>query len=434
MQSWLWSTVEAGLEVRARGRSSSSVGAATSTPSTCSSSSERSVGSDDDGDNDDRTLARDANAAATGGSWPSSGFKLPAGLLRRRGRVQTAPSPPAPLPSPSPYRFKLPRAQTAPSPPSPSPSPAPYRVGLRKEEAPAHVTYPYVLGPVYRSGGDRARCARALFELHAETWNAWTIVLGAVMSTALLAYALSVVSAADGVASHQYRSLASDKLPFALMTSAVLLHAPWSVCFHVFRVISPEEYNLWRRLDQVFIFQVSQLLTLAIGWFVYDSGSGSSVSWGLALNVAAAVMTAAVATRDIWGLPHDFQRNRVHMVAFVGAVVVCYWAPMGWQLAKDLSLAARLAGPPSWAAAAYSSATFASLAVGAAVFAAGFPERWCPGGRFDCFFSHVWMHVFAAAAHVLEYLFVVEMFRRRRAEAAASVAAPVAAHAAAAFA
>ena len=341
-------------------------------------------------------------------------------------------------------------------PPAPHAIPPPLITALAPSLLPNPTadSYPFVLTG-YRCGGTYARCAAALFELHAETFNAWTMVWGSCLSLLLLWHALGAVAAADGAAGGalqaagsapppRFRPAASDAAPFWLMTAAVLLHAPWSVGFHLFRGISAAAYNLWRRLDQVFIFQVSQLLAAGIGWFVYESSAG------LALNLAATVVVAAVACRDIWGLSPDFQRNRVHMVAFIGAIVVCYWAPMGVQLWRDVGGAALAAlaaargalaagggaaalvgaaaaafatAPPSWAAAAYAAGTFAALAAGGAVFASGFPERWWPR-RFDLFFSHVIMHVFAALAHALEYGFVLEMWRRRRAEAAA--AAPVA--------
>ncbi len=172
--------------------------------------------------------------------------------------------------------------------------------------------------------------------------------------------------------------------------------------------------------------QVSQLLTLGIGWFVYETW------WGLALNLLAAVATAQVATRDIWGLSPDYQRNRVHMVGFIGCVVLCYWAPMGVQGARDAAAWARVsldgagaaaaAAPPPLAAAGYAAATFAALLAAGAVFAAGFPERAFPGAFDVTLFSHPLMHVGAMAAHAFEFGFVMAMWSRRAGEAAALAA------------
>jgi predicted membrane channel-forming protein YqfA (hemolysin III family) len=164
---------------------------------------------------------------------------------------------------------------------------------------------------------------------------------------------------------------------------------------------------------------VSQLLTLGISWFVYDSW------WALTLNMVAAIITAQVATMDIWALPADYRRHRGGQVAFVGCIAACYWWPMGVQAAQDLwawrgaaglgPLAAGAAGLPSLAASVYTVGALVALAFGAATFALGVPERLLPGVFDTVGFSHQWMHVGASAAHVFEYLFVLEMWRRRTA-------------------
>ncbi|KAI8475515.1 MAG: hemolysin-III related-domain-containing protein [Monoraphidium minutum] len=288
----------------------------------------------------------------------------------------------------------------------------PYRRGLSKEEAPLYVTYPYVVRG-YTSGGSYARCLRAALEPHAETLNAWTMVAASVLSLLLLRGALSTVRAAGaGGGGGSFWAGVSDEAPFWLLTGATLLHAPFSIGFHLFRGTSAEVYNLWRRLDQVFIFQVSQLLALGIAWFVYDSW------WGLALNLAAAAATAQLATRSIWGLNPGFQRHRGRMVAFVGAIAACYWAPMGVQAARDAAAwraaAAGGGAAPPPAAAAHALGAAAALVGGGAVFALGLPERLAPGVFDIVGFSHQWMHVAASAAHAFEYAFVLEMWARRR--------------------
>lgn len=94
------------------------------------------------------------------------------------------------------------------------------------------------------------------------------------------------------------------------------------------------------------------------------------------------------------------------MVVFIGSIVLVYWAPMGYQAAKEL-----MAGHPT-AATAYGLATFAVLQIGGWMFAAGFPEKFFPG-VFDLVgFSHQLMHVAVLVAHVLEYLFVWQLHQR----------------------
>ena len=99
-------------------------------------------------------------------------------------------------------------------------------------------SYPYVISG-YSTGGTYRRCARALFELHAETFNAWTMIWGCWATLLLLWRAHAALSAAGagglgGGGGDRWRA-APDVVPFALMSAAVLLHAPWSVGFHLFR-------------------------------------------------------------------------------------------------------------------------------------------------------------------------------------------------------
>ena len=174
--------------------------------------------------------------------------------------------------------------------------------------------------------------------------------------------------------------------------------------------------------------QASQLLTLGVAWFVYDSPAA------LALNVLAAFAVAQPASAAVWRQPAHYQRPRGEMVLFVAAIAACYWAPMCVQAAYDLAahaahaaaphwapaaaLAAAAGPPPPLAAAACAAGTAGALAAGALVFATGFPERAWPGVFDIVGFSHQLMHVAAGAAHVAQYAFILEMAARRRAAAA----------------
>eukprot|EP00775_Hariotina_reticulata_P014399 gene14399-14505_t len=241
----------------------------------------------------------------------------------------------------------------------------------------------------YRAGGDYKRCTQALFELHTETFNAWTMIVGGLVSCLLL-----------GSVAASTQAPLQALVPFLALTSAVLIHMPFSVGFHLFRGINADVYNLWRRLDQVFIFLVSILLAFGLSWHVYHSYVG------IVINTAAAAIVAVVACRQVIGLQPQFQRHRGQMVVFVGSIVMCYWFPMGYQLGKEL-LHGRFSAC-SWLA----MATFMVLQLGGWAFAAGFPEKQFPGIFDLCGFSHQLMHVFAVLAHCLEYCFVWELYRQ----------------------
>lgn len=63
-----------------------------------------------------------------------------------------------------------------------------------------------------------------------------TMVAGAVVSLAMLAWVIVAT----------YPSAAAV-VPFAALTTAVVMHMPFSVGFHLFRGIDADVYNLWRR-------------------------------------------------------------------------------------------------------------------------------------------------------------------------------------------
>lgn len=134
------------------------------------------------------------------------------------------------------------------------------------------------------------------------------MIAGGFVSCAMLAW---VIAATHGSA--------VALVPFLALTTAVLVHMPFSVGFHLFRGINTEVYNLWRRLDQAFIFLVSILIAFGLSWQVYSS-------WvGVAINTGAAALVAVVALRQIVSLQPHFQRHRGQMVVFVGCIVMCYW-------------------------------------------------------------------------------------------------------------
>jgi len=259
--------------------------------------------------------------------------------------------------------------------------PLPYRVGLAFAEAPEHVRFPNLLRG-YRSGGSYGRNIRALFELHTETMNAWTMIAGALLSVLQLRLALREVRAAaeaeaaaaaaaaafGGGASGGAPHLSSAALPpwwwwreaspVVALTVSCCAHAPASVGFHLFRGMGPRTYNLWRRLDQALIFLASVPMAWAMAAWARGGPGGLFGDGGGAAAAArpgggggrggvgspAAAATAAVALCvACWGvarvasLAPGFRRGRRTMCLFVGTIVACYWAPMAAQAWDDVS-------------------------------------------------------------------------------------------------
>jgi len=349
--------------------------------------------------------------------------------------------------------------------------PQPYRKGLSAAEAPPYTTFPNITHG-YRSGGSYLRCVASLvslgvvlffrarlvparrrppfqrqtpclneptktnhnlnnkqktttndnnnqptkqcqFELHTETLNAWTTLAGNCVSVALLVATLRRERVTSPL----------DAVPFLLMTASGLLHAPFSTGFHLFRCMTPRVYNLWRRLDHVFIYVMCWPAVAALSWFVLPP----------ALTAAAFSLAALLARRaalGIWGLQAHVQRDRreiVRAAGDVGALVLLQFAPMLLQSAREVArgTAATLAPSAAGAGAFVVLGTLgvpASLLFAANVFASGIPERWAPGRFNYCGSSHQLMHVGVVGAVVSMYAFMTALLRHRVAAAGAAAA------------
>lgn len=240
---------------------------------------------------------------------------------------------------------------------------------------PEYVRYAYVLTG-YRTGGTHFSCAMDLFAWHAETLNAWSMI---VCGLASVGYYCRFGS--------RPRRLAAE----ALTASCVLQVVP-SVGFHLFRGIGIREYSFWRRLDQCFIFVNSVFLAYALSATVYAS------PWAVVANTGTSAALSAVACAEILRRAPHVQRRRGAIVATVGLTVLGHlWPVLWWSYAHR-----------DWT---YAAAALAWLGAGGALFATGTPERWWPR-RFDVIgSSHQLMHACAGAAHLVEWHFVLHVLK-----------------------
>jgi adiponectin receptor len=288
----------------------------------------------------------------------------------------------------------------------------PFRKNLSAADAPSYTTFPNITSG-YRSGGTYTRCLLSLFELHTETLNAWTTIVGNAISVAMLVATLR----------RERVTCAADAAPFLLMTFSGLLHAPFSTGFHLFRCMNPSVYNLWRRLDHVFIYVMCWPAVAALSWFVLPP------PLTLAAFCAAGVL-ARRAAKGIWGLKPHVQRDRreiVRAAGEVGALVLLQFAPMVLQSAREVLKGTARQWPSAQGAGGLVVAGMvgvpASLLFAANVFAAGVPERWAPGKFNLCGSSHQLMHVGVIGAVVSMYAFLTALLRHRVAMAEALGAA-----------
>jgi adiponectin receptor len=211
-----------------------------------------------------------------------------------------------------------------------------------------------------------------------------------------------------------------DAMPFLLMTFSGLLHAPFSTGFHLFRCMTPRVYNLWRRLDHVFIYVMCWPAVAALSWFVLPPKA-------TALAFCAAAVLAQRAAKGIWALKPHVQRDRreiVRAAGEVGALVLLQFAPMVLQSVREVAKGTAGQWPSERGAGGLVVAGMlgvpASLLFAANVFASGVPERWAPGRFNYCGSSHQLMHVGVIGAVVSMYAYLTALLRHRVAAAEAA--------------
>lgn len=261
------------------------------------------------------------------------------------------------------------------------------RRGLTDGEVPEWLRFPH-LTTGYRYGGTHAQALGSLFFLHNETLNAWTMVAASVFSIAANAWALA----------HE-RPSPRDAAAFVALCLSALVHLPFAVGYHLFLPISPRVYNRWRRLDVSFIFVASVFLAFALSRFVLPPWATGAV-----VGVAAAVACAALL--QLANLKEGQALNRSAQAGFVGGVVLVYTFPMLCLTVKDAVARTFTVGCLT------TLTTFVSLFGGAWAYADCFPER-LAHGRYDLVGnSHQIMHVGVAGAHVSEFFFVLDAYRR----------------------
>lgn len=253
-------------------------------------------------------------------------------------------------------------------------------------DAPTYMHYPFVTG-MYRTGGNHMDCWRSLFSLHTETVNIWSMIFISVLSI----FATSFVST---------MYLDANSIPiFVIFTLSAVLHLPFSVGFHMFMPINIKVFNLWRRLDVLAIFAVSVLLTFSLAFFAMPW-------WGCLMNTLAASIVALYAMFSFWRIPDDHELDSTKHALFVGCIILCYWFPMAYGLIRDA------VGCQFTLSSATAVGVFISLVCAGYCFATAFPQRLAPGWFNVWGHSHQMMHVGVVIAHMLEFLFIWDNWKR----------------------
>ncbi|KAF2150489.1 adiponectin receptor protein 1 [Myriangium duriaei CBS 260.36] len=255
-----------------------------------------------------------------------------------------------------------------------------YRLLTWREIEPWQQDNEYILTGYRSAISSTSACLKSVFELHNETTNIWTHLLGAFLFISYIHTALSP---------SQYFFPGSSAL--IVFHSSVILCFLLSTLFHLFSSHSAPIHSLGHSLDHlgiVLVFlgtglstaQVAFLCTPALRTFytlllIFAAGLAGLATLRPAFRVPAA-RPLRLAVYVVLGL--SLFLPGVHAVA-----------SLGWQEAN------RRAGL----------ASFAGLAVvnftGAAIYALRVPERWTGGATDLLGQSHNWMHVFVVAGAVI---------------------------------
>ena len=263
----------------------------------------------------------------------------------------------------------------------------PLQYGLRSEEVPPWLRFPH-LTTNYRFGGTYWTCLLSLFAWHSETVNTWTMLLANIFSLTALVYVM-VVEKPTGIA----------KLPFYMFWFSAIVHMPFSVGYHMFMPISAVVYNKWRRLDISFIFVASCPLTFALCYFIMPLAATLSVT-------GAAITVTTLALFRNFSLKQGEVLNRSTNAIFITSIVIVYFSPIVY-----LSVVDTIAGKFTVAQITLI-VVFLSLFIGGYMYAKCIPECYSHG-TFDLVGrSHQIMHILVMTAHVSEFFFVYDAFKR----------------------
>ncbi|GIL74320.1 hypothetical protein Vretimale_2010 [Volvox reticuliferus] len=265
------------------------------------------------------------------------------------------------------------------------------RCHLRAEEVPEWLHFPFILTG-YRLGGTYWSCASSLFIFHNECLNAWTMILGALLSTVSLVFVFNYYSIQGNSAS-----------AFILFWTSLIVHLPFSVGYHLFLPISAEVYNVWRRLDMSFILIMSVQLTYGMSYFVYPK------LWHTLLATALDFLAAVAGIHTIYSsVKEGMQLSRGKVTRWIGLTAVGYYFPIVYQAVMDgrhgvfsVPIVAAFVVP-------------ASLIGGAQLYELHIPERFFPGKLDLVGNSHLWMHFGVIIAHLMGFCFVLHTFLRRK--------------------
>eukprot|EP00873_Tetraselmis_striata_P017835 jgi/Tetstr1/438099/TSEL_026722.t1 len=250
------------------------------------------------------------------------------------------------------------------------------------EEAPAYMHRPGI-SHGYRIGGGYVESAlRTLFSPSNETMNAWTMVIGGAVTTAVFLWTSSGI---EGL---------PQQLPFILCWLSSLVHIPFSVCLHCFCGISERVRSLWRTLDVSVLMATIKLRALSVSSLILKNTRTLYY-----LYAACTIFNYAVFLREFFSRNkrNALDRGRHARLLLISGITACI--PLLYSGLEEYASSGAV-GPLGRNVLAM----LALGSVGALIFGKGFPERLFPG-RVTSYWlhSHQFMHIFVMAIPIFEF-------------------------------
>lgn len=251
-----------------------------------------------------------------------------------------------------------------------------YKCNGSYKEALLCTCYPYIYDG-YRVNARVIDCIKSVFQWHTETVNIWTMIFASVLSCHMFTHVDKTV----------------NRIPFALLTGSVLIHAPFSLAYHTFMPVNTALFYTLRKLDITFILVSSVMMCFSMSYCVFS----------LPTTIMLTCLSLFVSTKAIvckWQSKHGHCIEQKTTTLLILPAIGIYMFPMIYHVAECIF---RYKYSPSVPFVFFS---IASLSVGAISYIYQIPEKWYPG-RFNCIgHSHTIMHVGIIGAHIGEYMFV----------------------------
>jgi len=244
-------------------------------------------------------------------------------------------------------------------------------------QAPKYMQYDYVYTR-YRVGGNWKDCLWSVFAIHSETFNIWSMIFINIFSL--------------------YLMVQNPVIGLISLTSSALIHLPFSLGYHIFMPISERVFILWRKLDVSFIFIASIFLTYALDCYIFP--------WSVTvMHIFFTVLVAYEGINNFWRCSNQAKIDHLRHTYLLSTVILCYMFPVICKIVYDIAIKNEITN-----SVIYGILLIKVLLLCGYAFSKEWPQILFPGKLDLIGNSHNIVHITAAIAHILEYLFILENY------------------------